>query len=267
MKKAQRFWRFLSQFAQNITRDGTIELAAQTAFYLTLSLFPLLLFLVSTLERLRLTLDKATLSLLFPDSVTRLLSDLLDGAPSRTGGFPSLIVSIWSGSAALWALMRGVFRATSEGTPGRNPPWWGRITAIVFLSGLTPIIGLSLFLPLLGEPWVQPLLANLAWTHLLALGIIPYAGTLLGLFAFVLLLYRFTPGTKKKRERLWPGALLSSIGWTLASFLFELYLNTFTNYGALYGGLGAFLGLLLWLFVVSLLILAGAELNALLIRD
>ncbi len=61
------------------------------------------------------------------------------------------------------------------------------------------------------------------------------------------------------------GALVAAIGWTVASWGFEVYMRYFSRYTALYGGVGVFLGLAVWLFISSIVILLGAEVNAILI--
>ncbi len=265
MRQRHSVWSLIRRFIGNILRDNTMGLAAQTTFYLVLSLCPLLLFLVSILQRLHLTLDERTLSTLFPHSIRKLIVDILSGTPAKVGWWEALI-GIWSGSAALWALMRGIFYAM-EDDRSKNPTLWVRLFAVAFLLGFALASALSLLLLVFGEKLLLPLLTWLGYEQSWLSGLLPRAGVAAGLFLFVLLLYRLTPGLKRKVGQLWPGALLAAVGWTLVSLLFEIYITKFSGFGALYNGLGAFLGLLMWLYVVSILVLAGAEFNALLLED
>ena len=50
--------------------------------------------------------------------------------------------------------------------------------------------------------------------------------------------------------------------WFVASFLFSWYLTNFANYNATYGSLGAVVGLMIWLWLSTIVVLLGAELNA-----
>jgi membrane protein len=52
------------------------------------------------------------------------------------------------------------------------------------------------------------------------------------------------------------------VTWIAASFLFSWYLAIFANYNATYGSVGAVVGLMIWLWISTILVLLGAELNA-----
>lgn len=258
--------RFLRRFFQVLAKDDTFGLSAQTAYYLCLSLFPLLMLLVSLLQNGGMSPEEVLPLSLFPESVRRLILDTLSQAPTEAPvGLWGLLLSLWSGSAALWALMRGVFKAFREQDGAREPPVWGRLVAVLFLAGFLAVGALSFFLVLFSRNLVAHTPAPLghdggrfrAWSSLTLAG---------GLFLFVLALYRFTPGVRRRLRTLWPGALLAAGGWVLASFGFEFFTAHFFGLSVLLGSLGTFLCLLLWLFVVSVAVLAGAELNALLYR-
>ena len=89
-----------------------------------------------------------------------------------------------------------------------------------------------------------------------------YLGAFFGILIFNLGLYSYTPGYDLSKSNLLPGAFAASAGWMVANVGFEIYIKHFKNYSAIYGSIGAFLGLLLWLFVISAVILVGAEINA-----
>ncbi len=79
-----------------------------------------------------------------------------------------------------------------------------------------------------------------------------------GLAAF----YRFAVSVRRVRRRVLPGAVLAVALWIVVSWAFSLYLRTLASYAVYYGGLAAVAVLLVWLWLVSLAILVGAELNA-----
>src|SRR5699024_11579006 len=62
-----------------------------------------------------------------------------------------------------------------------------------------------------------------------------------------------------------PGSLFVSIGWTVSSLLFSFYINNFDNYTKTYGSIGGLIILLIWLYISSIIIVLGAEVNATLI--
>ena len=58
------------------------------------------------------------------------------------------------------------------------------------------------------------------------------------------------------------GSAFAAVAWIVASFLFSWYLTSFANYNATYGSLGAVVGLMIWLWISTIVVLLGAELNA-----
>ncbi|MFB8792417.1 MAG: YhjD/YihY/BrkB family envelope integrity protein [Potamolinea sp.] len=58
-----------------------------------------------------------------------------------------------------------------------------------------------------------------------------------------------------------PGAFLAAISWAIASGMFRLYVGNFANYNKVYGAVGAAIVLLLWLYMTSLVLLLGEQLN------
>jgi len=76
-------------------------------------------------------------------------------------------------------------------------------------------------------------------------------------------LYRYGPDRRAARWQ-WVsvGSVFAAVTWIAASFLFSWYLASFANYNATYGSLGAVVGLMIWLWISTILVLLGAELNA-----
>lgn len=75
------------------------------------------------------------------------------------------------------------------------------------------------------------------------------------------LIYRFGPSQRQPETPLVPGAILAAILWAVISNLFRLYVTHFGNYNITYGAIGAFIILLLWLYIASLVMLIGAQVN------
>jgi membrane protein len=80
--------------------------------------------------------------------------------------------------------------------------------------------------------------------------------------AVLAVIYHFgTPKTQDWRKIL-PGALLATATWFLATLLYGLYVTRFADYSVVYGPLGAAVATLVWLYMISISILIGAEFNA-----
>ena len=85
----------------------------------------------------------------------------------------------------------------------------------------------------------------------------------IGIYVFILLLltYRTIPSRGLTFKSVVGGAVFSTASWILVSVIFSFYIDNFANYSALYGSIGAFIVLMLWLFIINNIILAGAVVN------
>jgi len=75
-------------------------------------------------------------------------------------------------------------------------------------------------------------------------------------------IYYLAPATKKHRPFVSIGSLLATSASLLASLGFSYYVNNFAHYNRLYGSLGVMIALMVWLFLLSVALLVGFELNA-----
>jgi membrane protein len=80
------------------------------------------------------------------------------------------------------------------------------------------------------------------------------------------LMYRFIPsirnGRKINLKHAIPGAVFTTLGWIVTSSIFSYYVNNFGNYSKTYGSLGGIVILLIWLYLSSIIIILGGEINA-----
>ena len=86
-----------------------------------------------------------------------------------------------------------------------------------------------------------------------ALGIVAIA------FAFV---YRFGTSRWQSSNPIMPGAILAAISWAIVSGIFRLYVSHYGQYNKIYGTVGVIIVLMLWLYLSSLVMLLGDQLNA-----
>ena len=146
-----------------------------------------------------------------------------------------------------------------ENIGGENPPL---IPAIIIISAILIQFVHSLFLLVRSaiinsdvDQRVIELLLSI-WRVLsfpMALGIVAIA------FAFI---YRFGTSRWRSSNLIMPGAILASISWAIVSGAFRLYVSHFGQYHKIYGAVGVIIVLMLWLYLSSLVMLLGDQLNA-----
>jgi len=86
------------------------------------------------------------------------------------------------------------------------------------------------------------------------------------MFIALATLYAAALGKRQPIKEIWPGIAFAMVAWVLVSICFSFYVNRFANYSVIYGTLGAVIVLLMWLYFTALILIIGAELNAVLHR-
>ena len=85
---------------------------------------------------------------------------------------------------------------------------------------------------------------------------------LMGSVGVTALLFHLGTPVQPRWRRVLPGAVVATAAWFLATLAFGWYVTRFANYSRVYGSLGAGIALLIWLYLISLSVLCGAEFNA-----
>ena len=76
------------------------------------------------------------------------------------------------------------------------------------------------------------------------------------------LAYFLGPNRPMKFLRVWPGAIVATVMWSIATLGFAWYTRNIATYNVLFGSTGAFIALLTWLYLISVIALVGCEFNA-----
>jgi membrane protein len=254
---------------QRTSEDRLLAVAAGVVFYGLLAVFPAITALVSLYglfakastisEHLSMAggiLPAGTVSLV-QDQVNQLVAK---GDAKLSFGFVfGLGIALWSANAGMKAIMDAL-NVVYEEKEKRGFIKLNLLSlafTIAAISSLLLAIGAVVVLPLvlsyLGLQTFTDVLFRLSrWPILLVVVVLGLA-----------VLYRFGPS---RREPRWQwislGSLLAALAWLAASILLSWYLTNFANYDATYGSLGAAIGMMMWMWVSSIVILFGAELNS-----
>lgn len=176
------------------------------------------------------------------------------------------LLTIWTASGVMISWMEG-FRNAYE-----LPKTWGLIKERMIAFSLVILAGIpmtfSTILIAFGSRIETRLLFHighefgpfvlLTWT-----GIRWAVATLTSIAVIALIYHNAVPRTQPWHSVL-PGATLATGMWFGSTMLFGFYLNNYADYSVIYGSLGVGIALLVWMYMVSLVILVGAEFNAML---
>ena len=150
-----------------------------------------------------------------------------------------------------------------------RPFWKVRGLALLMALGLSGIIFIAMVLLIAGPDIGENIAAYYGLGRVFALlwSIVQWLVALAILVVTFAMLYYFAPDVEQPFRWITPGGFIAVILWVLASLAFRLYVNSdFVSYNQTYGSIGAAIILLLYLYIVSLSLLIGAELNAVLAK-
>ena len=265
-----RGWKeVLKRVFAEIGNDHVLLVAAGVTFYAILALFPALAALVSVYG---LFADPATiadhvaaLEGVLPGGAVELIGDQL---ASLTAGSDAghgltfvigLLASLWSANGG----MKSIFEALNIAYEETETRGFVRLTLVSLaftLGGLLFVIvaiGGVVAIPALIESLalgslIETLLNWLRWPVMLAV-----------IVGFIAILYRYGPSRAPARWRwiTW-GSVTAGVLWLVLSVLFSWYVANFGSYNATYGSLGAAIGFMTWIWLSTVVIIAGAELNS-----
>ncbi|MEW9676966.1 YihY/virulence factor BrkB family protein [Lentibacillus sp. L22] len=258
---------FLKKLVQRILDDDVFGLSAQLAYFLLLSLFPFLLFLVTLVGYLPIDEDAVMdfIKTYAPADITDLItSNMSELVNNQNGGLLSIgiIGTLWSASNGIKAVMKAFNRA-HEIEEDRSFVF-GRLISIVLTIAMVVVICVSLLLPIFGKMIGEYLFSLFGATDsfIYFWSAMRWVISSVIIFIVLILMYKLAPNTKIYfKQAIW-GAIFATIGWQLVSLAFSYYVNTLGNYSATYGSLGAVIVLMIWFYISGIIIIIGGVINA-----
>ncbi|HBB36075.1 MAG TPA: ribonuclease BN [Cyanobacteria bacterium UBA8803] len=269
------FFRYLNPILlrKTVTRAlkrQLMALSSQMAYNAMLALFPAILVILTTIELFKQffpwTNPAVQLGEVAPKEAMQLMQDFADGInlTGNRGLFSlSFVMAIWVSSGALSAVMNALDQIHQIPIEETRPFWKAKLISLGLTIGsilLLFIASFLLFISNLVVKMVDDQSIVLVLVTILRLLSWPIA---LGLVAIVFaVIYRFGPSRWRPGTPIIPGAVLAAVSWAIGSGLFRHYLTAnFGNYNKIYGALGAVIVLQLWLYMTSLVLLMGDQLN------
>jgi len=267
-----RFLRLLRLAFWRAFVHDAFAIAKASAYSSILTFFPVLLLIGSTLASWRkgapyLREISYAIGSIIPAGSNTVLS-YLKGSGQHRGRFltTTALITLWTASGVMVSWMDG-FRRCYE-----LPKTWGLlkerlIAFLLVIFALAPMTFATLLVAV-GSKFETRLLPYLdpdfsAYVLLLWGGLRWVIATLTSISVIALIYHNAVPRTQPWHSVI-PGAVLATILWFSVTVGFRAYLQHFGDFGTIYGSLGAGMALLVWMYMISLVVLVGAEFNALL---
>src|ERR1700688_1722281 len=267
-----RFLRLLRLAFWRAFQHDAFSIAKASAYSSILTFFPALLVVGSVLATWRkgapyLREISYALSRILPAGSNTAMN-FLRGAAQRPVGLlvTASLLTLWTASGVMISWMEG-FRRCYE-----LPKVWGLIkerliSFALVIFALLPMTFATLLVAFGSKietrilfytarefsPYILLMWAVIRWI----------IATLTSIAVIALIYHNAVPRTQPWHSVI-PGATLATGMWFAATLLFGFYLRHYADYSIIYGSLGAAIALLVWMYMVSLVILVGAEFNAML---
>lgn len=264
----------LRNIIKSVIDNDFFGMAAEMGFMLVIGIFPFMLFLTalfgwlgkhSFMNPLILFLQQV-----MPDDVIYLIETVLNevwffskGGLVATFGF---CVTVILSTNALAIVLKGLNRAYK--VEETRSFIYTRLLALIMVFVNALVLFLSINLIVFGKVIIKFLIAYLGVTvHLGNLMLaLRWPIAFVALYIMAYLHYYILPDLggreKLRRKSALPGTLFFCISWLLGSWGFSIYINNLHTYNFVYGTIGGFAVLMVWLYYTSILILIGGEINS-----
>jgi membrane protein len=270
-----RFWRLVRLASTELYKDNCLSIAKGAAYSSLLSFFPLITTLAAILVQARADDVARTISSFLYEVVPPGTEDVVRRLFVVHGERPSyllivaVVLAVWAGSGAMMSLMEGfdgIYHVPSSRDFIRER---GMAILLVFVS-FAPVLGASVLI-VSGTRAESFLTSWMGLTRqdediggwvILAGQVLRYGIAYGSIVLVTALIYYLGPNRKQSFPMVFPGAVLATFLWLIATLVFGWYVRHVADYNFLYGSVGAGLALLVWMYVLAVITLFGCEFNA-----
>ena len=266
---------FIKKVKEQMNHRQIKALPEQIAFNLIMAIVPLLVVIVQLGTYLSLNTDlvKYLITAYAPQEVQQLLLYLFDTTSDPQSGTLFVLLTAIS---FFWLISKGFYGISTAANTTYQVPlmkfaYLERIFSFMMLCFMILLLVVAIILALFGQAIISLVF------HLLNIQVDSYMIILLNTlrstisfisyFSFFVLLFYLSPTIKIKIHEIIPGALVTAVGWSVASIGFSFYVNYIANYNKFYGSLSVIIILLFWLYILGYTIMIGLQVNYILKRD
>lgn len=263
MEKARGFF---SKFIELMKKPELRILPGQLAFFLVLSLIPLIA-LIGTISS-ALSIPVGTIRSVIDGAVPDAVVDIIVSVMSAKGlsfnviaFFVAAFILASNGTNSMIITSNEIYKIKTEGFFRR------RIKAILMTLSLVGLFFFLLVVPIWGDTIFD--IIKLSASKKVPIDFIyrlfkllQYPITILVLYFNIKLMYVIAPDEKIESKSATKGAWFTTIGWILASEIYSIYISTFSNYNIFYGSISNVVILLLWVYILAYIFVLGMIINA-----
>lgn len=253
-------------FLKRLNKDHVGAYAAQSAYFILLSFIPFVLLLVTLVKYTPLTQEIVTTALIrmVPEEFSSFIRVIVNEVFGKSAAFVpvSAIIALWSAGKGVNALSKGlncIYQV--EETRGYVI---NRLRSAVYTLVFVVAVAVTLLLLVFGNQ-IQMGIAGRFPVFAKVTSVLVGMRTLITLVLLCLvflMIYKFVPNRRATLKSQIPGAMVSSVAWSLFSLAFSIYIDLTPGTVNMYGSLTTLVLIMLWLYFCMWILLIGAEINS-----
>lgn len=265
---------YFTNLVKRIISDDFFGMAAEMGFWFAIGIFPFMLFMMSFFSLLgKKSLFMPIMDFLdsvAPTDSVNLIKDVLNEVLIfQHGGLIAIFgffITVFLSSNAIFVIIKGLNRAL--GIEEHRNLLITRTISILMVFVNVFVMFITINLIVFGKILLQFALnfVNLSSVFINVLLVGRWFVSFAALYIMAYLNYFLLPafkGTEKiKSKSALPGTLFFCFCWMFGSWCFSIYINNLHTYNRVYGSIGAFVMLMVWMYYTSLIILVGGEINS-----
>lgn len=266
VKRDNNVFGVIRGFLKRFNEDHVGAYAAQSAYFILLSFIPFVLLLVTLVQYTPLTQEIVTDALvgLVPTEFSSFIKGIVSEVFGKSPAFVPLsaVIALWSAGKGINSLTNGlncIYRV--EETRGYVI---NRLRSTFYTLIFVLAVALTLILLVFGNQIQAGIAAKfpmIAKVTSFIIGMRTFI-TLAMLCAVFLLIYKFVPNRRASFKSQFPGAIVSSVAWSIFSLAFSIYIDFAPGTVNMYGSLTTLVLIMLWLYFCMWIVLIGAEINS-----
>ncbi|MBR6722540.1 YihY/virulence factor BrkB family protein [bacterium] len=266
--------RTLIKLVKSIIKNDFYGMAAEMGFMLVVGIFPFMLFLMALFGWMgnRSYLDSIlrVLSNIMPHQAMNLLKSVIEETMIFNHGTLIAVIGIITtlvlSTNGVAVILKGLNRAYK--VEETRSFIYTRILSFLMVFVNILVLFLTINIIIFGKVIIMFLVAHFGLSKGMAITILTlrWPVAFLALYLMAFLSYYILPDLRGneafKRKSALPGTIFFTTFWLLGSWGFSVYVNNLSTYNYVYGTIGAFFILMIWLYYTSILLLIGGEINS-----
>lgn len=269
MSKSLKVVNFIRVLIKKTLENELMLMSNALTYKLLIAIFPFIIFLMTLLGFSNLSLEGYIIeaSKTLPEPIENILIVFVKEVvhtKSVSLLSTSFLVTIYSASTGFNSIIQGLNRAYGQEDTRNFILKRGTSVMLVFIFAI--LVNCSLLFFIFSD-YIGKLIIKytpLEFIPYFLDSIFLYIFIALVLLVMVLVIYKISISRKVTLESILPGAIISVFSWLILSKGFNIYINNFSKYSKIYGSIGSIFVLVIWLNMISLVLLLGGQINAIL---